>query len=343
MQSLPEEAGEEEPMNAVVDCLKTVRLGAAQTHRNLTVLPLLRDGAGEPGYLLLDEVVRQGLARVTEVSAAGSVAELKLVNDADQPVLLLDGEELVGAKQNRILNVTVLAAAHSAVVIPVSCVEAGRWSPLSAEFAPSDRAHFATGRAAKAASVTESLRRDHSRRSDQGEVWQDIAEKSVRMGVESPTGAAALLYEQHRPRLEDFVAAFAPVDGQVGALFAVNGSPWGIDLFDSPATLGKTLPKLVRSYALDAIDVATERDAPLLEQEALRFVADTLGARVDRFPAVGLGEDLRLAAPTLTGGALAVDGRVVHLCAFRLGRAAHRDGHDRGSRVVRASVRRRVN
>jgi hypothetical protein len=95
--------------------------------------------------------VQRDLARVTEVSAIGGVPELKLINDADRPVLLLDGEELVGAKQNRILNVTVLAGAHSTIVIPVSCVEAGRWHHLSAEFAPSDRAHFATGRAAPAA------------------------------------------------------------------------------------------------------------------------------------------------------------------------------------------------
>jgi len=328
-------------MNAVVECLKSVRLGAAQVHRNLTVLPLLREGAAEPGYLLLDEAVQRGLARVTEVSAAGSVPELKLVNDADQPVLLLDGEELVGAKQNRILNVTVLAGAHSTVVIPVSCVEAGRWHALSAEFAPSDRAHFATGRASKAASVSASLLRDSSRRSDQGEVWAAIAEKAERMGAESPTGAAAEMYRQHRPRLEDFVAAVAPVEGQVGALFAVNGSPWGIDLFDAPATLGKTLPKLVRSYALDAIDVASETPAPLLEQEALRFVSDAMSARVDRFPAVGLGEDLRLAAPALTGGALAVDGRVVHLCAFRVGRSAQGNAPEGASRLARASVRRR--
>ena len=328
-------------MNAVAECLKTVRLGTPQAHLNLTVVPLLGDGAGEPGYLLLDEAVRQGLARVTELSAAGSVPELRLVNDADRPVLLLDGEELVGAKQNRILNVTVLAGAHSTVVIPVSCVEAGRWHPLSAEFAPSDRAHFATGRANKAASVSASLLRDRSRRSDQGEVWAAIAEKASRMEAESPTGAAAVMYEQHRPRLDEFVAAFAPVEGQVGALFAVNGSPWGIDLFDSPATLGKVLPKLVRSYALDAIDVTGEKGAPVLEQEALRFVADAMAARVDRFPAVALGEDLRLAAPTLTGGALAVDGRVVHLCAFRLSRGVHGDGGGHETRLARASVRRR--
>ncbi len=79
----------------------------------------------------------------------------------------------------------------------------------------------------------------------------------------------------------------------------------------------------------------------MLEQEALRFVSDTMAARVDRFPAVGLGEDLRLASPTLTGGALAVDGKVVHLCAFRLSREVHSDTPDHGHRLAPASVRRR--
>jgi len=41
----------------------------------------------------------------------------------DLPLLLLDGEQLVGAKQNWIMNMTVLVAAHTAVTIPVSCVE----------------------------------------------------------------------------------------------------------------------------------------------------------------------------------------------------------------------------
>ena len=66
-----------------------------------------------------------------------------------------------------------------------------------------------------------------------------------------------------------------------------------------------------------------------------------MAARVERFPAVGLGEDLRLSAPTLTGGALAVGDRVVHLCAFRLSREAHGDLSGQGNRMARASLRRR--
>ena len=61
--------------------------------------------------------------------------ELLVENPLDADVLLYDGEELVGAKQNRILNVSVLAGAHSKLTIPVSCVEQGRWQMRSAEFA----------------------------------------------------------------------------------------------------------------------------------------------------------------------------------------------------------------
>ena len=54
-------------------------------------------------------------------------------------LLMLDGEELVGAKKNRVLNVTVLIAAQSDTVIPVSCVEQGRWSYWSQEFGSARR------------------------------------------------------------------------------------------------------------------------------------------------------------------------------------------------------------
>ena len=66
-----------------------------------------------PRYLTLDEALPRGL-RITETSASGSVPELALHNPLDDNVLLYDGEELVGAKQNRILNVAVLAGARHA-------------------------------------------------------------------------------------------------------------------------------------------------------------------------------------------------------------------------------------
>jgi len=84
-------------------------------------------------YVTLDEALAGGL-RVREVDESGSVPELVVENPLDSRVLLYDGEELVGAKQNRILNVSVLVEAKTTLRIPVSCVEQGRWSRRSAFF-----------------------------------------------------------------------------------------------------------------------------------------------------------------------------------------------------------------
>ena len=54
--------------------------------------------------------------------------------------------------------------------------------------------------------------------------------------------------------LDEFVAAFTPVERQVGAVFFVNGRAAGLELFDAPRTWRTLAPKLIRSYALDALD-----------------------------------------------------------------------------------------
>lgn len=308
-------------MSVVAESLSHLRLGEPQAHRNLSLFPLLGAAANAPEYLLLEEALARGEVRVTEVCEGGSIPELLLVNEGERPVLLLDGEELIGARQNRILNLSVLVGPHTRTVIPVSCVEAGRWRHTSAAFTAAGRTHYASGRAQKAHTVSASLRSDGSPHSDQGAVWADIDAKSARMGVHSETSAAAALYETHRGGLETYLDAFTPLPDQAGALFAINGRVVGLDLFDAPATLASALPKLVRGYALDALDEG------------------------QRFPAVGLGEDLRLASATLAGGALALDGRLVHLCAFAVPGAAVDTGAgatDTGTRLARASRRGRL-
>ena len=108
-------------MDAIIAALDQLELGSPITAANLTMYPLLLPEESAPGYLTLDEALAAGLASVTEVSESGSVPELLVKNGAAKPVLILDGEELVGAKQNRIVNLTILVAAaadapHSGLV-----------------------------------------------------------------------------------------------------------------------------------------------------------------------------------------------------------------------------------
>src|SRR5205085_8331857 len=127
----------------------TIQLGDAIEHRGVVLCPIFPRVTPSTDYVTLEDALPLGF-RVTEVDASGAVPELAVQNPLDKDVLLFDGEELIGAKQNRILNVTVLVAARSETRIPVSCVEQGRWSARSAAFAAARHASYPELRRRKA-------------------------------------------------------------------------------------------------------------------------------------------------------------------------------------------------
>ena len=254
-----------------------------------------------------------------EVSEFGSVPELSFTNNGALPVLLVDGEELIGAKQNRILNLTVLAPAHRKLSIPVSCVEQGRWSYRSAAFASAPRAQFAASRANKVASVSSSLRDRGRADSDQNEVWEDIDRMAANLRVASPTSAMSDLYESYSADLDECVQELSPVKAQVGAAFAISGEIVGFDLFDRASTLRKLLPKLVSSYAIQGLSRRTEKGVEAPNEEAVRELLDAVSNSQGRsFTATGEGEDVRIEEAGLSAAALLAKARLIHLCGFRV-------------------------
>ncbi|MCW3095922.1 MAG: hypothetical protein JWL77_1540 [Chthonomonadaceae bacterium] len=324
----------------IQDTLDGLKLGAPASFQHLTMFPLLgRDAEGED-YLTLDEALASKTVHITEVSEGGSVPELRFVNEGDRQVLLMDGEEVVGAKQNRTLNITILAAPHSTLLLPVTCVEAGRWAHNSAEFQASPQAHYAAGRAQKQRSVSESLFSGGNRVADQGEVWADIDAKAMRMASQSPTHAMAAMYLHHETHTEEFVHNLPFQEQQRGAVFAIGGQVIGLDLFDRADTFRKLLSKIVRSYALDALECSPQeqpsRDPSEIVADFLKSIA---GAQMQSFAAVGIGEDVRLHSARLAGGALVTGGRVVHLSVFAAEPATASDSPE--STLSRASTRRR--
>ena len=330
--------------NAIATAIDSIVLGPSVAVQNLTMIPLLAKPAGTHGtstlstlrtdsdaagaaadYIVLDEALGSGVVEITEVSEAGSVPDLKLVNRGARPVLIVDGEELLGAKQNRIVNLSILVAADSELTIPVSCVEAGRWRSRSRHFTAAPRTQYATGRAKRMADVSMSLMVRGDRVSDQAGVWADIAQKAVRLEADSPTSAMEAIFDRHVGSIDEYVAGCCPVEGQVGAMFLVGDALIGFDLFDRPSTLARLLPKLVRSVAVDAIDAASTQSNPgeasdpgALRARAEQFLAVACEAPQHVTPALGLGEDLRLTAPRIAGAALVTDSHVVHLGAFAL-------------------------
>ena len=302
--------------------LSQLRVGEPVKCQNLTLVPLLGGQDQPPEYQTLDEALAAGTFTVTEVSSGGSVPELAVQNAGMKPVLLLDGEELVGAKQNRILNLTVLAPAQAKLVIAVSCVEQGRWRSMSAHFVSG---HYAPAqlRNNKERSVRRSLREVGAPISDQGQVWEDVGATLYHSKAESPTMAMADAYEKMEANLRKAAAKVNLPTDTCGLAAFVTDEMLVVDLFGYQATYRQTSRKLIDSYliaALSELSVRAEKVPSPAGCDFRKRTAETLeraaAGQAEQRPTLGLGSDVRISGNKVRGAVLVSENAVLHASLF---------------------------
>ncbi len=339
---------------SVENNLLGMELGAGQSFENMAVFELLRGQNGGPEYITLREALERGVFTVTEVSEGGSVPELMVANKGDVTVLLLDGEELRGAKQNRILNTTILVGPKSLAKVPVSCVEHGRWSYQEREFKESGNVMHREMRMLNVRKVSESLRSGRQFQSDQGEIWDKVDELYCVMAVPEGTGAMRDVYEAKGGDLEGYLNSFKLAAGQKGILVFVDGKPAGMDFVSREAAFSALFPKLIKSYAMEAM-LLTERHkrgrgkgdagkalARPTADEARDFLKRAAACDEKKYESVGLGWSYRYAGPGIVGSALAFNENVVHMAFFSIDEAGtlQDPGSMAGSRMRRGFISR---
>jgi len=304
--------------DAVSAYLTGLRLGSPQTHENLTLIPLLAAREAAVEYVTLDEALRSGLVDISEISEGGSVQNLKVVNRSRSKILILDGEELVGAKQNRISNASFVIPEESEKLIPVSCIEQGRWRYSSRSFGTTDSMYAAFGRKAKLQDTTSQLRVKREFRSDQVKVWDTVKRYLGMGGTSSSTDSFVDYHEQRRADLDGYLAGFRPDPDQVGVMVLINGRLQGMDTFGKKMTWQSVFPKLIRSYAMDAIvRTAVEPAAgPAAELSPETFLQAIAAAPRESFDSVGEGKDFRIETDSVIGAALVLNDSLLHLTAF---------------------------
>jgi hypothetical protein len=165
--------------------LPDVRVGDPIRHEALGVFPLFSTPDGDVDYLLSDEAIQAGSITVEEISEGGSVPNLLVINQGDSRVLFLEGEELRGAKQNRVLNTSVLVAARSRTPIPVSCVERGRWRYRTKHFVSGGSHSSSKLRHILKKSSYQSMKAGLGYTSDQTEVWNEVSRQMDSLGSSS--------------------------------------------------------------------------------------------------------------------------------------------------------------
>ena len=305
-------------MNPIASVVQLISEGldpkAPKSSGPLTLVPLF-GGLPAKEYLVGADAFADGSLTITEVDEAGDVTHLEAHNQSSLPVLLIDGEHLEGAKQNRILNATVLVAANRTTILPVACVEHGRWHyEAGSDFAPSPDIAYGELRSKNAARRATNVRASGSRAVDQSEVWAEVGMMHERLGSFSETGAMGAGYDSRREELDTIKAPFlVPEQGQTGVIACIDGRAVALDAFDRPETLSKLWPRLLSGYALDAVD---RKESVIGDEVIAAFLARAAAAETTSHEGLGLGMDVVLTAPDVVGNALTWDEGIVHLALF---------------------------
>ncbi len=229
------------------------------------------------------------------VRDGAQVNKLVLVNNSKRPLLLLAGEIVTGGKQDRVIAKDRIVPAESDPIdLDVFCVEPGRWVASSDKFV-----HGSVNAAIAAPSVRGSAMADKN----QAQVWSQVAKAREQMSMQmeaeatpSPqtmrelsetTSYAKVMANENVRKKVDSVAGSVEQEysstirqlrdqNAVGVVVAVNGEIVWADIFASTNLLEKYWPKLVRSYATDAV-VTRAKGAQVSEKAAQAFLENLHG------------------------------------------------------------------
>lgn len=257
---------------------------------------------------------------VLSEQASAEVPTLVADNPTDRLALIVAGETVLGGRQNRVLNVSVLIVAKGKVLVPVSCVEQGRWHE-GGDFQRGSS--FATRRVrrAKVATVAENVRQCGVKYADQGAVWDMVGSELHRLNAFSSSSAlsAADNHLESDDRLAAAIAeleAFGPLPGQCGVVVAHGSRVVSAEVFATPSMLAAHWGALTRGMLLDAPDRAvTSKPSATNALRFLRRIATSTPTITD---GVGLGREYHVRTSRIVAQALVVDQTIVHATAFTL-------------------------
>lgn len=302
----------------ITNYLSAVKFGDIQQFKAMVTIPLFTKINENYKYLTLKEALDKELLTVKEIDHGGSVPELKVINKGNIPVFLLDGEELIGAKQNRVLNTSILLKAKFETIIPVSCTEEGRWSHTTDKFYDSGVVMSHKTRKLKTRSIGDSLKRSKKFVSDQGEVWEGIKELSHNAKICSPTRAMKDIFESKKEDIDNYLKAFPCLPSQKGIMVFVNGKVEGFDIVSLSSAYKNIHSKLLKSYAIDSIlDKKDKNNNPSIDN-ANNFIKKAMKCRGKKYESNGIGLDYRFETNKIVGSSLVCSEKVIHVAFFSI-------------------------
>ena len=293
--------------HAVRSGVESLVISKPITYKNLTIFPLTRKFTPATDYLSLDQAMKNDVLTIREVGS-GEVNYVELRNSGNKPVLIMTGEMISGAKQDRMLKDDILIPPKSEWLrVPVYCVEHGRWASVSPAFKSSGLV------------VPNALRQRARITEKQSAVWDEIAESQDRLGIVSSTGTAIANYEDEdtKKMIAEYTERFHDmpklVKNTVGICVATGARIICVDIFASNSLLMKYWDKLLKSYVMDAMN----EQRSTIETNEVQSMLDALAhAHHVSIGTPGLGSLFKIETDFGKGSALIHKTNLVHMDFF---------------------------
>jgi len=293
--------------------IESYELLDAQVHKNIGIVPIKTPVNHKIDLLTLKKGFELDLVDVKECEHS-TVNTIIVENKSVVPLLLVDGEEIVGGDQNRIMDATILIAPESESKIPVNCTEHGRWGYKS-EFKQSEHIANYQTRLAK-------HRAFRSNASVQKAVWDSIDDLEMSRSFSSPTQAMSESYENAKADLNEFLEAFDIVEGQSGIVVLIDGEVKGFEVFLNSEIYREYHEKILKSYLINA-DV--NDNVFTIDTDTIKSVIDdALSNESEEVKNIGLESRFELKSEEGIGSVYTYKDELIHMSY--LGESSDLDG-----------------
>ncbi len=294
--------------------LGRLRLGESTRQGALEIVALLRDGNGSPpGVLLTRQAVESGLLEIVE-RGEGVVQELLARNRGERPVAILEGDTLVGCKQNRVVAHSVIVAPGTSLGVPVGCMEHGRWHHETMRFAVGDMKMAPELRSRTHRDVKASFETHGEKRLDQHRLWRDVDDTLAACRTLSPTSDYYEIVKREGRDARERAASLEPAPGQVGAIVLADGALVGLEVTGHHGLWSAMAEATLSSYFMGLHRGTSARGAA--RAAADEWLSRVQAAHVRTSPGLGLGTDLDVEGPGLAGVGLALGALPLHVAVF---------------------------
>ncbi len=279
--------------------------------RNLVIHPIVGGNGGN--YITVDEARESG--RLT-INDTGVVEEVDIDFGGGGNLFILDGEEILGALQNRVFNTSMIATRAVRKRVPVTCVEQHRWEG-DRVFSHSDVVAYPSLRSILASSVTNSIKLSRSFKADQRAIWKSVKETLKSFKVNSVTSSMHDAFSTLRNEIDRFVEEAEFPENTRGFIAVAGNKILGMDVFAGPELFKKLRKKLLRGYALEALTMMSRRTVSGSD-DIKDFVNYVFSRDYLKTEGVIEGEELRYTDDKIAAHALRKGGEVIHFASFPL-------------------------